>query len=373
MASAAARRLLRSTTTSSMVLREVTGNHKLTINGCKPSKVHPSSWSWDSKAFTLGGHTWRIRYYPNAKDGHLSLYLELDRPRSAIKEASNVRFKFSLLDRSGNPVPQFTRAKEACYFHTSDTFHGFPDFIKWDDLEASGCLDDDAFTVQCDLTFTTDLGSANDVVSAASPATVPVPAAASKLHGYHLTDFLWKDKRWVDVTIDVGGEAALDAHAWLLSMRSPVLAELLASNSKKSAGGAHRRIEVKDVDPKVFKAALHYMYTNALPEMEEGDDMAMAQGLLAAADRFKIDGLKLLCEETLSRSIDVGTVAGTLAVAEQHGCRALKAACLEFMARPENLKAVMETEGYEKARAVVQPIVMEIGMKQWLAAAKCIN
>ncbi|CAL4906008.1 unnamed protein product [Urochloa decumbens] len=317
---------------------------------------------------------------PNANDEHLSLYLELHRPSSLIKEASNVKFKFSLLDQSGNPVPQFSRAKEACNFYALDTYHGFSDFIKWEDLEKSGCFKDDTFTVQCDLTFTTDLGSAtaaaNDAAAApATSAAVPAPAS-SKLHE-HLTDFLWKDKRWVDVTVDVGGEATFDAHAWLLSMRSPVLAELLASKEKKSAAGcANRRIEVKDVEPKVFEAALHYMYTNALPaeKAEEDDDpMAMAPGLLAAADRFKIDGLRLLCEETLSKRINVGTAAGILAVAEQHGCRALKAACLEFMSRAENLKAVMETEGYEKARAIVQPLVMEIGMKQWLAATNKVH
>jgi speckle-type POZ protein len=94
------------------------------------------------------------------------------------------------------------------------------------------------------------------------------------------------------------------------------------------------------------------MYTDALPETEEGDvdedAMSMAHGLLAAAQRFKLERLKLMCEETLAKRIDVSTVADTLGVAEQHGCRALKAACMEFMARPGNLKAVMATEGYDK-------------------------
>jgi speckle-type POZ protein len=105
------------------------------------------------------------------------------------------------------------------------------------------------------------------------------------------------------------------------------------------------------VEPKVFEAMLHYMYTVALPETEEEDAaaaMSMAQGLLAAAQRFKIERLKLMCEETLAKRIEVSTVADTLAVAEQHGCRALKAACMEFMAHPANLRAVMATEGYDK-------------------------
>ncbi|CAL4898706.1 unnamed protein product [Urochloa decumbens] len=379
MRTAAARRLSHYASTSAMVLREVSGSHKLTINGCQPSKKFDQGWAWDSKPFRVGGHSWRIRYCPHGdEEGHISLYLELDRG-SAIDAARDVTFKFSVLDQSGNPVPKLTRAMtEPCSFPNLSWCHGFRDFIRWEDLEASGCLKDDTFTVQCDVTHTTDLGAAAtfDDDAAATPATAAAAAPAPKLHGeHHLTELLWKQKRGADVTVDVGGgEVTFDAHGWLLAERSPVLKaelELLALNSKKSSAGAQRRIEIKGVDPKVFKAVLHYMYTNAVPEMEEddGDDaMAMAQGLLAAADRFKVDGLKLACEETLSKRIDVSTAAGILAVAEQHGCGALKTACLEFlMARPENLKAVMETEGYGKARAIVQPLVMELGMKQWLA------
>ncbi|CAN6334413.1 unnamed protein product [Urochloa humidicola] len=380
MRTAAAGWLSRSASTSAMVLREVSGSHKLTINGCKLSKNFKKGWTWDSKPFRVGGHSWRIKYHPHGhEEGHISLYLELDRG-SAIDAASDVKFRFSVLDPSGNPVPKFTRAMtEPCSFPALSWSHGFRDFIRWEDLEESGCLKDDTFTVQCDITHTTDLGAAasggDDAAAAAVPASAavaPAAAAAPKLHGeHHLTELLWKQKRGADVTIDVGGEATFDAHAWLLAERSPVLKaelELLAaSNSKKSsAGGAgHRRIEIKDMEPKVFEAVLHYMYTNALPEMD--DAMAMAQGLLAAADRFKVDELRLACEEALSRRIDVSTAAGTLAVAEQHGCRALKAACLEFlMSHPRNLKDVMETEGYEKAKETIHPLLVELAMKQWL-------
>ncbi|RCV18846.1 hypothetical protein SETIT_3G336100v2 [Setaria italica] len=291
---------------------------------------------------------------------HISLYLELDRS-SAVDAAGDVKFKFSLLDQSGNPVPKFTRATtKPCSFEGLSSHHGFRDFIRWKDLEESGCLKDDAFTIQCDVAFTTDLGGSttND---AAAPATaaVPPPPPATNPHEHLITDILWKHKRWVDVTIDVGGEATFDAHGWLLAARSPVLeAELLAASSKEkksAAGAAHRRIEIQGVDPKVFKAVLHYMYTDALPEIERR----------RRTPWFKLDRLKLVCEETLSRRIDVSTAAGTLAVAEQHGCGALKAACLEFMARPGNLAAVMETEGYDKAKAGIASVVLtEVFLKQ---------
>ncbi|KAF8667623.1 hypothetical protein HU200_052827 [Digitaria exilis] len=372
-AAAAARRLSRSTTASAMVLREVSGSHKLTIDGCKPSKTLPSGWSWDSKPFPVGGHSWRIRYYPHASDGHLALYLELD-PTSAVPEAADVSFKFSLLEPSSGE-PKLTRAMESRSFHKPSVFHGFEHFARWEDLEDSGFLEDDRLTVLCDVTFTADLGSGvrRDVSAPSSGGAAVPPSSPAAYEHEHLVDLLWTHKRGADVTIEVGGEATFEAHGWLLAARSPVLeAELLAATKeKKSAAG--RRIEVQGVEPKVFKAMLHYMYTDAFPEKmveevegeeAEGDAMAMARGLLAAADRFKLERLKTMCEETLAKRIDVSTAAVTLAAAEQHGCGALKEACMEFLARPENLKAVMETEGYEKVKSIISNAVMlEIVMK----------
>jgi len=58
----------------------------------------------------------------------------------------------------------------------------------------------------------------------------------------------------------------------------------------------------------------------------------MVQHLLAAADRYGLDRLKLLCESKLCDEITVETVPTTLSLAEQHRCTQLKAACLKFAA-----------------------------------------
>ncbi|CAL4906022.1 unnamed protein product [Urochloa decumbens] len=363
---AAARRLSRSTA-SAMVLRDVSGSHKLTIDGCASSMDVAKGWAWFSRSFDVGGHSWRIRYTPH-EDGDISLHLMFDDPRTSkdARTGSVKSIKFSVLDQSGNPVPEFTRTVTGpCAFDCWSRFHGFSCFIKWKDLEKLGCLKDDIFTVtvQCDLTVTADLaelGVAYDHEDGAAPASAG------------------------------DGDGAGEQAARRAPRRPHVDAEARALPGPPSRAAGRRleledvqrrHIEIKDMEPKVFEAVLYYMYTNVLPEtMEDGGEhdamMAMAKGLLAAADRFKMEGLKLKCEEALSRRIDVGTAARTLAVAEQHGCKALKAACLEFMARPEDLKAVMETEGYEKAKAIVCPLVVELVMKKWLASAaatKCVN
>ncbi|BAT10920.1 Os10g0424100, partial [Oryza sativa Japonica Group] len=58
--------------------------------------------------------------------------------------------------------------------------------------------------------------------------------------------------------------------------------------------------------------------------------------------------LKLICEERLCEHIGVATAATTLELAERHHCHGLKRACMEFLSSPTNLKAAMETDGFEQ-------------------------
>lgn len=64
----------------------------------------------------------------------------------------------------------------------------------------------------------------------------------------------------------------------------------------------------------------------------------MCQHLLAAADRYGLERLRILCEANLCQAVAINTVATTLALAEQHHCSQLKAVCLRFVAMRENLR-----------------------------------
>lgn len=94
-----------------------------------------------------------------------------------------------------------------------------------------------------------------------------------------------------------------------------------------------------------LQALLHFIYWDSLPDMEELSGLngawastIMAQHLLAAADQYAMERLRLLCEVKLCDSVAINTVATTLALAEQHQCSQLKVVCLKFVALPENLR-----------------------------------
>ncbi|CAN6343289.1 unnamed protein product [Urochloa humidicola] len=372
--SAAARRCPRPAA-SAIVRREVTGFHDLTIDGCAASRKFSKLEGAESQAFEAAGHSWRILFLPRGSlrtrgRGYMSIYLELVNGGAHLDD-DPVEFKFTLLGHDGCPVPEFSRSREACFFGRWTpswwNFKGFSDFIKWNDLEESGYLKDDRFTIRCDIKvtrdYTEDVDVDDDGAAAAAPARVVVPP--SDLHD-HLGGLPSREHGTMDVTIDDGGGVTYGAHGSLLAVRSPVFAaELLAAAGNKSGSDSVRGpIKVEGLEPRVLKALLHFIYTDRLPEMAAEDAVVMARGLLAAAARYKLERLKLMCEELLCDRIGVDTVAGNLAVARQHGCQSLAAMCMEFIAGPGNLKAVMETQEFHKIKASCPGLFIELLMKK---------
>jgi speckle-type POZ protein len=145
------------------------------------------------------------------------------------------------------------------------------------------------------------------------------------------------------VTFEVNGEL-FTAHHYMLAARSPVfMAELLGRMKEKVTS----HVWVEDMEARVFKIMLQFMYTDSLPDIEANERTVIAQHLLVSANRYDIQRLKLICEGMLRSSVDVSNVSTTLALAEQHACQGLKAACYEFLKSPGNLKAVMASNGLQ--------------------------
>jgi len=86
-------------------------------------------------------------------------------------------------------------------------------------------------------------------------------------------------------------------------------------------------------------------FAAALSTVGAALDVPMAQHLLVAADRFALSRLRRICERRLCERVDVSTAATTLALAEQNNAGDLKRVCLAFVSR--NLQAVMASEGYQ--------------------------
>ena len=224
--------------------------------------------------------------------------------------------------------------------HRTTRGWGYERFIEKKALEESTYLKDDCFSVRCDIIVSKEFR--------AEDTTQFVTVPPSDLH-QHLGRLLSSGAE-ADVKFQVGGET-FAAHRLVLAALSPVFMAKLFGPMREKRTRRRRPIQIDDMEPGVFGAMLHYIYTDSLLEAETADtgsDAAvMAQHVLVAADRYGLERLKLICEDKLCGFISTGTAATTLALAEQHGCRGLKEACFRFLRLPGNLKTIMGSDEFQ--------------------------
>ncbi|XP_047083775.1 BTB/POZ and MATH domain-containing protein 2-like [Lolium rigidum] len=341
-----------SLTASAIVAQAVSRSHVLKIDGYSLTKGLGNGKFIKSESFHIGGHRWFMQYYPNGRcsddAGWISIVLHLD--QTDVKEVK-AQFNISLLDQHGKAVKSHSTSSQLlCDFKATGEKWGYNEFIKSNELEESAYLKDDVFRVRCDLTVVKEI-----VTELITPAVIVPP---SDIH-HHLAH-LFSVGEGSDVTFEVGGQM-FPAHRYILAARSSVFrAELLGPMKENTA----THIQISDMEARVFRALLHFIYADSLPEMDENDTAAaMAQHLLVAADRYNMERLRLICEEKLCNYLCKSTVATTLVLAEQHGCSALKNACFKFLTCPGNLKAVMASEGFQHLRTSCPSVLDELVAK----------
>ncbi|CAN6373070.1 unnamed protein product [Urochloa humidicola] len=335
--------------TSTIAVEEVTGSHVLTVDGYTKTKCLATGQFFRSPTFAAAGHRWSIKYYPNGSRtedaGYITMFLELDLTTLTAPDVK-ARYAFRLLDSKGEPVASYSYFSPSAYCFLKGAFSwGWDKFIKAKELEQSAYLCKDSFRVRFDITVLKETARGQEEAIAIVPAAtryVVVPPPDMDRHLNHLLS----SGEGADVTFEVDGETVL-AHRHILSARSPVFQAELFGPAR--GNNATVFVWVEGIEAKVFRAMLHFVYTDSLPaEVEDNNEMtkAMARDLLIAAHRYGLERLKLICEDKLCDCIDVSTVGTMLALAEQHGCHGLKMACTEFLMSGSNLKAAVVSGGF---------------------------
>ncbi|XP_051198438.1 BTB/POZ and MATH domain-containing protein 2-like [Lolium perenne] len=317
--------------------------HLLKIEGFSTTVTMKSKESIRSR-WHICGFDWEIRVYPTAEFSgyhYPAVALQLVFLGGSRGSCSRANLGCQVIDPTGKIMPSEENSVMKRFHRPKQ----HSDLLKLmfregpGGLAASGYLKDDTLTVRCTITVADDI-------------PIPTIAAATEEIVLPSTNFhqqfgeLLRSGTGADVTFVVSGES-FPAHKLILSARSPVfMAEFFGQMKEKCS----EHVEVKDMDRAVFKAMLHFIYTDTVPELDQRleEVTTMAQHLLVAADRYGLDRLKRICEGKLSGGISVDTAATTLALAEQHNCSQLKAKCAEFIvSTPAVLDAVLATEGYK--------------------------
>ncbi|KAG0549500.1 hypothetical protein BDA96_01G261400 [Sorghum bicolor] len=276
----------RSASASTVFADNAGGYHDLKIDGYSRIKGIPAGVPIKSSPFSVGGHRWRISFFPNgdrtANSGCIALFLFLDED---VAEPLTARFEFAFM---GEERASFFRSRK----RTEEKVRSLPAVVtsfgsrtgRWSSgLLSTNALDSyvskhGSLTVRCSIVVFKEFLAEEPV----TPTTfVSVPP--SDLHR-HLGDLLQTEKG-SDVVFQVGRET-FAAHRCVLAARSPVFSAELFGAMKESRTQADV-VQVDDIEAPVFKALLCFLYTDSLPEMRQEDEDVMYQHLLVAADSVR--------------------------------------------------------------------------------------
>ncbi|KAJ4752563.1 BTB/POZ/MATH-domain protein [Rhynchospora pubera] len=343
-------------TASTSITEMCSGSHLFKVIGYSLNKGIGIGKYIRSDTFTVGGYDWTIGYYPDSRSVFSSSDNEyLSFVVSHRSEAAQVRGNITLtmLSQTGGTSIRCSTISIKCST-TNNTVY-IDNFIKREQFEASECLKNDSFTIQCTVTV---------IIYKHPKTTNRKPAVQSSNLPQQLICLL-EQGYGKDVSFNVSG-LTFDAHRCVLAARSPVF---MAQFFGPVKGNVNESIEIKDMEPSIFKSMLHFIYFDSVPELEEEKDnkdesIALAQHLLVAADRYGLERLKQLCELKMYEFTDANNVATTLTLAVQHNCSVLKAACIEFIKQPDVFADVLQSEGFEHMIKSCPMILEELRKKK---------
>ncbi|CAN6283311.1 unnamed protein product [Urochloa humidicola] len=160
---------------SALITDTTRASHILKIDGYARTKSIPTGEYLKSLSFKVGGHKWRIHYYPNGRNdstaSYISLFLAL---KGSVDDDDPVKVQYAL--RFANEdVNESLETSKLVRYGSHDAF-GYSRFIRRSVLERSKHLRDDAFIIRCDMIVVRYLGEE------VSTAFVPVPPSNLQQH-----------------------------------------------------------------------------------------------------------------------------------------------------------------------------------------------
>ncbi|XP_052588148.1 speckle-type POZ protein-like [Peromyscus californicus insignis] len=297
-----------------------------------------------SPTFSIGANDkWCLRVHLNGVDeesaDYLSVYLVL---LSCPKSHVWAKFQFWIISAEGEKI-KVTKSPRACRFVPGQDW-GYKKFILQDFLlsHAFWIVPDDQLTLVCKVSVAQVSLSLSDQ-NKKPGILVPRCTLADELGE------LWKNSQFTDCCLVVAGQEFW-AHKAILAARSPVFRAMFQHDMKESR---KNRVEIPDLEPQVFKAMMDFIYTGTAPDLD-----SMAAAVLAAADKYGLERLKVMCEDALFRNLSVDNAAHTLFLADLHSSRQLKTQTLDFTAA--HTTEVSETSDWKTMVGLYPHLVVEV-------------
>ncbi|KAG8378634.1 hypothetical protein BUALT_Bualt07G0005800 [Buddleja alternifolia] len=305
----------------------------------------------ESEQFAVGDHSWTLCFYPGGKtiDAHNAGYASLFvSPKSQTLQCL---FQFSVLNQSGKgknyTTSLFRNRPKQLVTVKRNTFAGHSRYIKRTMLESSDYLKDDCLKIRGTIgVLTTHIQK------------MPIIRVPESNIGTGFAKFL-ESREGADVSFQVAGETFC-AHKCMLAARSPVFMSCLSEDQQ------HQEIDIPNMEPRIFKALLWFIYTGMVQEDDQeafgGSPCLILESfwgkMLAAADHFQLKGLKKICESRILERLSGESVAYLLHLADLYHATELKDVCFKFLA--ENQFDIMDSDGSNYLKEACPLLYLEL-------------
>ena len=307
--------------------------------------------------------SWKIECYPNGIEkqdaGFLSIYL-IYLPQFT-ELPSRTRFTLSIVNKEGAKSISDDFEKDFD-IDDEDKYAGDKRFISHEDLQNVdlNLLPDDELTIHCAVTVYPEeedqedgdwkletvvtSGTSRPLLSEVSRGDTEEQARFAKC----LEDS-YVNGQFTDCVVICQGRE-FKCHKVVLAGRSPVFSAMLTHDMEENRSG---RIEIKDLDVDTMDSMLSYIYSGKIGNMDGKEEM-----LLAAGEKYNLPGLKALCEDALSRVMNIDNALDMLLVADLHKAENVKDLALKFIV--ENAQEIVSQDDCSKKLEKFPSILLDM-------------
>uniref|UniRef100_A0A0N5B282 Speckle-type POZ protein n=1 Tax=Strongyloides papillosus TaxID=174720 RepID=A0A0N5B282_STREA len=296
-----------------------------------------------SPTFVMGSKErseWCLLIYLNGQNEkykeYVSVYLVLKKPNKV-----KVKFRRSILnDEEGEG--NVCNVKNVVDLDKGQSW-GFPKFVKNVFLlnKWNGLLVNDTLTIICETEIIDFKSENHDNLDTSINVTTP----QSKLS----LDYgnMFESSLFYDCVIKVE-DTEIKVHKAVLATRSPAFYDIFNSTSDESQTNI---IEIRDFNIEVVREMLKYIYTDEVSDIQD-----MTNEMFEIANKYELDRLKAISEQSMCNSLSVENVLERFALSDKYPTERLKECCEELILK--NLEYLTKTKEWDKF-VFARPFLLE--------------
>lgn len=288
---------------------------------------------------------WRLHLYPKGvsqenKD-FLSLYLKLE-----SEKCVRARFVFYVFDKYNKKTAVYDPRGLLCFSSTcSRGTARFMETCMVSDGSTKNVLINDKLTIFCDITvdFESSKTIRNHNVNSIQELHFSRLAELDKL------EELLDNEKFSDVTLNIEGKE-FHAHKNILASKSAVFAAMFEHDMKENTDN---EVEIKEIKYEVFKELLRFIYAGKVNDIDN-----VADGLFAAADKYQLERLKVMCEETMIENLSNQKAVEYLKLADLYDVHKLKKKAVDFIVL--NLNDMLDNPDFKSIGELHPDVIYEV-------------